>query len=214
MYSFPNLDQSVPCPVLTVTSWPAYRFIRRQVRWSGILVSSRIFHSLLWSTQIFGIVNKAEADIFLELSCIFSDPSDVGHLISVSFAFSQSSLNIWNFLVHELIKPGWRIFEHYFASMWDECNCTVVWVSFGFAFLWDWNENWPFQSCGSAVENMSADAGDAGDTGLILGLRRYPEGGNGNPFCYFCQENQMDRGVWQAIVHGVTKSQTRTHGKE
>ena len=71
-----------------------------------------------------------------------------------------------------------------------------------------------FQSCGSAVENMSADAGDAGDTGLILGLRRYLEGGNGNPFCYFCQENQMDRGVWQAIVHGVTKSQTCTHRKE
>ena len=59
----------VPCPVLTVASWPAYRFLRRRVRWSGIPISLRIFHSLLWSTHIFGIVNKAKVDIFLELSC-------------------------------------------------------------------------------------------------------------------------------------------------
>ena len=68
---FPIWNQSVvPCPVLTIASWPAYRFLKRQVRWSGIPISFRIFHSLLWSTvKGFGIVNKAEVDVFLDLSC-------------------------------------------------------------------------------------------------------------------------------------------------
>ena len=65
----------------------------------------------------FGIVNKAEVDVFLELSCFFDDPMDVGNLISGSSAFSKSSLNIWNFMVHILLKPGLENFEHYFASV-------------------------------------------------------------------------------------------------
>ena len=63
---------------------------------------------------------------------------------SVSSAFSKSSLNIWKFLVHVLLKPGLANFEYYFDSMWDECNCAVVWEFIGIAFLWDWNEHWPF----------------------------------------------------------------------
>ena len=55
-------------------------------------------------------------------------------------AFSKTSLNILNFLVHELLKPGLENFEHYFTYMWDECNCAVVWAFFGIAFLWDWND--------------------------------------------------------------------------
>ena len=78
----------VPCPVLTVASWPAYRFLKRQVRWSSIPISYKIFHSLLWSTQGFGIVNKAEIDVFLELSFFFNDPADVGNLISGSLVQS------------------------------------------------------------------------------------------------------------------------------
>ena len=92
----------------------------------------------------FGIVDKAEIDVFLELSCFFNDPVDVGNLISGSSAFSKTSLNNWKFTVHILLKPGLENFEHYFASMWDEYNCAVVWAFFGIAFLWDWNENWPF----------------------------------------------------------------------
>ena len=135
----------VPCPVLTAASWPAYRGLRRQVRWSGISISLRIFHSLLWSTQsVFGMVNKAEVDVFLELSCFFDDPTDVGNLISDSSAFSKSSLNIWKFMVHVLLKPGLENFEHYFASLWEECNCAVVWAFFGTTFLWGWNDKWPF----------------------------------------------------------------------
>ena len=65
----------------------------------------------------FGIVNKAEVDVFLELFCFFSDPMDVGNLNSGSSAFSKSSLNIWKFMVHVLLKPDLENFEHYFASI-------------------------------------------------------------------------------------------------
>ena len=65
----------------------------------------------------FGIVNKAEIDVFLELSYFFHDPSDVGNLISGSSAFSKTSLNIWKFTVHVLLKPGLENFEHYFTSV-------------------------------------------------------------------------------------------------
>ena len=65
----------------------------------------------------FGIANKAEADVSLELSCFFDDPADVGNLISGSSAFSKSSLNTWKFMVHVLLKPGLENFKHYFASV-------------------------------------------------------------------------------------------------
>ena len=141
---FPIWNQSVvPCPVLTVASWPAYRFLKRQVRWSGIPISFRIFQFFVIHTvKGFGIVNKA--DVFLELSCFFDDRADVGNLISGSSAFSKSSLNIWKFTVPVLLKSGLENFEHYFTSAWDECNCAIVWAFFGIAFVWDWNENWPF----------------------------------------------------------------------
>ena len=65
----------------------------------------------------FGIVNKTEIDVFMELSCFFNDPVDVGSLISASSAFSKSSLNIWKFTIHVLLKPGLENFEHYFTSV-------------------------------------------------------------------------------------------------
>ena len=135
----------VPCPVLTVASGPAYRFLKRQVRWSGIPISFRIFQFVVVHTvKGFGIVNKAEVDVFQELSWFFYDSAYVGNLISGSSAFSKSSLNIWNFMVHVLLKPGLENFEHYFTSVWNECNCAVVWAFSGIAFLWDCNENWLF----------------------------------------------------------------------
>ena len=135
----------VPCLVLTVASWPTYGFLRRQIRWSGTRISKNFPQFIVIHTvKGFGIVNKAEVDIFLELSCFFDDPTDVDNLISGSSPFSKSSLNIWRFTVHLLLKPGLENFEHYFIGVWDECNCAVVQASFGIAFLWDWNENWPF----------------------------------------------------------------------
>ena len=85
---------------------------------SGIPVSFRIFQFVVIHTvKGFGVVNKAEIDVFLEPSCFFDDPTDVGNLISGSSAFSKSSLNIRKFSVHVLLKPSLENFEHYFASM-------------------------------------------------------------------------------------------------
>ena len=74
----------------------------------------------------FGIVNKSEVDAFLELSCFFDDPADIGDLISGSSAFCKSSLNIWKFTAYVQLKPGLENFEPYFASVWDECHFVVV----------------------------------------------------------------------------------------
>ena len=99
----------------------------------------------------FGIVNKAEIDVFLELSFFSSDPKDVGNLISGSSALSKTSLNIWKFTVHVLLKPGLNNFENYFASVWDECNCVVVWAFFGIEMKTDlfqsYGHCWVFLSC-------------------------------------------------------------------
>ena len=92
----------------------------------------------------FGIVNKAEIDVSLDLSCFFDDPVDVGNLISGSSAFSKTSLNIWKYTVHVLLKPGLENFENYFTRVWHERYCTVAWTFFGIAFLWGWKETWLF----------------------------------------------------------------------
>ena len=115
-----------------------------QVVWYSHLFQNFPQFILIHTVKDFGIVNKAEIDVFLELSCFFDDPADVGNLISSSSAFSKSSLNIWKFAVHILLKPGLENFEHYFTSVWDECNCAVVLAFFGIAFLCDWSENWSF----------------------------------------------------------------------
>ena len=115
-----------------------------QVVWYSHLFKNFPQFVVIHTVKGFGIVNKEEVDIFLELSCFFDDPVDVGNLISGSSAFSKSRLNVWKFRVHVQLKPGLENFEHYFASMWDECNCVVGWIFFGIAFLWDQNEIWPF----------------------------------------------------------------------
>ena len=116
---FPIWNQSVvPCPILTVASWPAYIFLRRQVRWSGIPISKNFPQFVVIHTvKGFSVVNEAEVDVFLESFCFFYDTMGVGNLISGSSAFSKSSLNIWKFLVHILLKPSLENFEHYFASI-------------------------------------------------------------------------------------------------
>ena len=115
-----------------------------QVVWYSHLLKNFPPFIVIHTVKGFGIVNKAEIDVFLELSCFFDDPADVGNLISGSSAFSKTSVNIWKFTVHVLLKPSLKNFEHYFASVWDKYNCAVVWAFIGIAFLWDWNENWVF----------------------------------------------------------------------
>ena len=135
----------VPCPVLTCfLTCIQISQEASQVVWYSYLLKNFPQFVVIHTVKGFGVVNKAEIDVLLELSCFFDDPTNVGNLISGSSAFSESSLNIWKFLVHILLKPVLENFEHYFASVWDKCNCVVIWTFFGIAFLWDWNENWPF----------------------------------------------------------------------
>ena len=147
MYSFSYLEpvccsmSSSNCCILTCMQ------ISQEI--SKVVWYSHLFKNfpqfvMIHSVKGFGIVNKAQIDVFLELSSFFDDPADVGNLISGSSAFYKTSLNIWNFTVHVLLKPGLENLGHYFASLWEEGNYAVVWRFFGIAFLWDWNENWPF----------------------------------------------------------------------
>ena len=144
MYSFPNLE-----PVCCFMSGSNCCFLTciqvsqetGQVIWYSHCLKNFLQFVVIHTVKGFGIVNKAEVDVFLEVSWFFYDPVDVGNLIS---DLSKSSLNIWKFTAHILLKPGLENFEHYFTSMWDECNCAVVWTFFDIAFLWDWNKNWPF----------------------------------------------------------------------
>ena len=94
---------------------------------SGIPMSQNFPQFIvIYTVKGFGIVNKAEIDVFLELSCFFDDPVVVGNLISGSSAFSKTRLNTWKFTVHVLLKPGLENFEHYLTGMQDGCNCAVV----------------------------------------------------------------------------------------
>ena len=140
-------NQSVfPCPVLTYCFLTCLQVSQEadQVVWYSHLFQNFPQLIVIHTVKGFGIVNKAEIDVFLEFSCFFDDPVDVGNLIPGSSAFSKTRLNIWKFMVYVLLMRGLENFEHYFNSVWDECNCAVVWAFFGIAFLWDWNENWPF----------------------------------------------------------------------
>ena len=85
--------------------------------WYSHLLKNFPQFAVIHTVKSFGLENKAEIDVFLEFSCFFNDPADVGNLISGSSAFSKTSLNIWNFIVHVLLKPGLENFEHYFTSV-------------------------------------------------------------------------------------------------
>ena len=149
MYSFPNLE---PLHCFMFGSNCCFLTSMQVSQEAGqVIWYSHLFKNFPWFVVIhivkgFSVVNEAEVDVFLEFSCFFYDPVNVGNLISGSSAFFKSSLNIWKFSVHVLLKPQLKNFEHYFTSMWDGCNCAVVWAFFGIAFLWDWNENLTFFS--------------------------------------------------------------------
>ena len=129
MYYFPNLEpvccsmSSSNCCILTSIQISQEA---GQAVWYSHLLKNFPQFVVIHTVKGFGIVNKAEIDVFLELSCFFSDSVDVGNLISDSSAFSKTSLNMWQFTVHVLLKPGLENFEHYFTRMYDECSCAVV----------------------------------------------------------------------------------------
>ena len=130
MYSFPNLKpvrcsmSGSNCCFLTCIQ-VSQEAGERQA--GEIPICLRSFQFVVIHTiKGFSLVNEAEVDVLLEFSCIFYDPTDVGNLISGSSAFSKSTLNIWKFSVHVLLKPSLKDFEHYLASTWDQHNGTIV----------------------------------------------------------------------------------------
>ena len=156
MYSFLNLEpvccsmSSSNCCFLTCIQISQEA---GQVVWYSHLFQNFPQFVVIYTVKVLttGIVKKAEIDVVLELSCFFDDPMDVEYLISGSSAFSKSSLNIWKFMIHELLKLGLENFEHYFASVWDECNYEVVWAFFGIERKTDLHQScghcWVFQIC-------------------------------------------------------------------
>ena len=124
----------VPLLPLTIASCPAYRFLRKQLSWSDILISLRISHSLLLSTQR---LQHSQWRRYLCNSPV-CDSKDVGHLISGSSVFSKSSFYIWKFLVQVLLKPSLKDFEHNLASLWDERNHMVIEHSLALSWGLEW----------------------------------------------------------------------------
>ena len=111
-----------------------------KVVWYSHLLKNFPQFVVIHAVKSFGVVNKAEVDVFLELSCFFNDPADFGNLISDPSAFSKASLNIWNFMVHVLLKPGLENFEHYFASVWDKLqlcgSLNTLWYYISLGLEW------------------------------------------------------------------------------
>ena len=151
MYSFPDSEpvycsmSSSDCCFLTCIQISQEA---DEVVWYSHLFKNFPLFVVIYTVKGFGIVNKTEIDVFLELSHFFNDPMDAVSFISGSSAFSKSNLNIWKFMVHLLLKPGLDNFEHYFASVWDECNCVVAWTFFGIAFFRIRMKTELSQSCG------------------------------------------------------------------
>ena len=128
--------------VLAVASWSTCRFIRdRNVIWYSYLFKNFSQFVVIHIVKGFSVADVDEVEIFLEYPCFLYDLTNIGSLVSGSSVFSKTSLYIWKFSVHILLKPSLKDFEHNLTSMWIECNCTVVWTFFAITFLWDWNEN-------------------------------------------------------------------------
>ena len=113
-----------------------------QVVWNSHLFQNFPEFIVIHTVKGSGIVNKAEIDVFLELSCFFDDPADVAIWSLVPLPFLKPAWTSGSSRFTYCWSLAWRILN--ITSMWDECNCVVVWTFSGIAFFWDWNENWPF----------------------------------------------------------------------
>ena len=99
---------------------------------------------MIYTVKGFSIVNETEIDVFLKFPCFLYNPANVGNLISSSSSFSKSSLDIWQFLIHIMLKPRMQDFKHVLPSMGDECSCLIISTLFGTTLSGDWDEDWPF----------------------------------------------------------------------
>ena len=119
-----------------------------KVVWYSHLHKSFPQFIMIHTVKYLGVVDETEVDVFLEFPSFLYDSANVGNLISGSFASSKPRLYIWKFLVHVLLEPSLKDFDHNLTCMWNEHNQMIVWTFFGIALLWDWNENWPFPASG------------------------------------------------------------------
>ena len=145
MYFFSNLE---PVCYSMSSSNCCFMTCIQVSQWAGQVVRySHLFQNfpqfiVIHTVKGFAIVNKADIDVFLELSCFSNDPVDLPIWSQVPLPFLKPA---WMEVHGSYIAQVWmENFKHYFTSMWDDCNCVVVWAFFGIAFLWDWNESWPF----------------------------------------------------------------------
>ena len=147
MYSFPN-SEPVYCS-MSGSKYCFFTYIQVSQEAGNTVRYSHLFKNFSTvccdhTVKGFGIVNKAEIDVFSGLPCFSMIQQMLASWSLVPLPFLNSSLYIWKFLVHVLLKHSLKDSEHYLGSMWDECNCAVVWTFFGIVLLWDWNEKWPF----------------------------------------------------------------------
>ena len=117
----------VPCPFVTVASWPVYRFLRRKVVWYSYLLKNFPQSVVIHTIKGFSIVNEAEVDIFLELPCFLQKMLALWSLVSLPL---WNPPCFWKFTVHVLLKPSLKDFEHNLVSMWNDSNCMVLWTFF------------------------------------------------------------------------------------
>ena len=126
-----------------------------QVVWYSHLLKNFPQFIMIHTVKGFGIVDKAEMDVFLDILAFLMIQWMLAIWSLVPLPFLKpawTGYRTWKFMFHVLLKPGLENFEHYFTSVWEECNCVVVWAFFGIAFLWNWNENrhfsvlWPLLS--------------------------------------------------------------------
>ena len=151
MYSFPVLEpvcfsmSRSNCCILTCIQISQEA---GEVAWYSHFLKNFQQFVVIHPVKGFGIVNKAEVDVFFWNSVALLMIQWMLALWSLApLPFLNPSWTfIWKFMVHILLEPGLENFEHYFARVWDKCSCLVVWAFFGIAFLWHWNENWPFQA--------------------------------------------------------------------
>ena len=147
MYSFSDLEpvccsmSSSNCCFLTCIqiSQEAY-----QVVWYSHPLKNFPQLVVIHTVKGFRVVDETEIDVLLKFPCFCYNSVNVGNLIPSSSSFSKPSLDIWNFLVHIMLKPSLKDFELNVSSMGDECNCLVVWTFFSTALLGNWDEDWPF----------------------------------------------------------------------
>ena len=146
-YSFHDLEP-VCCSILTSNCFflTCIQISHQagQVVWYSQFFKNFPQFVVIHTVKGFGIANKAEVDVSLELSTLLTIRRMLAIWSLVTLPFLNPAWTSGILRLMYLLKPGLENFKHYFTSMWDECKCAVVWAFFGIAFLWDWNENWPF----------------------------------------------------------------------